>query len=59
MERDAWGHSFANEGGYHQQLGPRWGARLGANLLTTLDLERSRVNPTIGLSYRPGTRRVP
>lgn len=57
LERAAWGHSFANELGWHQNFGSRWAARLGAIVLTTTDLERSRLNPTVGMSFRPGTRR--
>jgi hypothetical protein len=59
LERDRWDHSFANEVGYHQRLGARWGARLGAIVLTTWDGAASRVNPTVGLSFRPGPRRTP
>ncbi len=59
LERGDWDHSFANEIGYHRQLGDRWSARLGALLLSTVDLESSRINPTIGFSFRPGTRRLP
>jgi hypothetical protein len=59
LERDVWDHSFANEAGYHQRLGSRLSARLGAILLTTTDLKRSRLNPTIGLSVRLGSRRTP
>ncbi len=59
LERGDWDHSFANELGYHQQLGARWSVRLGALVLSTVDLERSRINPTIGLSFRPGSRRLP
>jgi hypothetical protein len=59
LERHLWGHSLANEVGYHQQLGARWGARLGANLLTAVEGMRSRLNPTIGLTFRAGARRVP
>jgi hypothetical protein len=59
LERDAWEHSFANEAGYQQHLGSRLSIRLGAILLTTTDLQASRLNPTIGLSFRPGARRVP
>jgi hypothetical protein len=58
LERAVWSDSFANEVGYSQRLGDRWSARLGANLLTTMNLERSRLNPTIGLSFRPGRTRA-
>jgi hypothetical protein len=59
LDRNAWRHSFANEAGYHQGLGSRLSVRLGVILLTTTDLDRSSANPTIGLSFRPGTRRAP
>jgi hypothetical protein len=59
MEPSVWDHSIANEAGYHQRLGSRVSARLGAILLSTTDFERTRLNPTIGLSVRLGSRRTP
>jgi hypothetical protein len=58
FDPDTWDHSFANEVGYHQRLGSRWGARLGAIVLTTWDGSGSRINPTVGLGFRPRSRRA-